>query len=160
MLCIGIWEETPQLGKIIAPYAAKIGAAALQLSTPALFPRQSFDLLIAAPAVKWQRGTAEIHCKGLLLSGASAALARRVHADYVVSYGTSAKDSITFSSLESGELLFTIQRELVTLSGTVVERQELRLPFSGALAPLPFLSAAGALLLMGFPPEELPIFFS
>ncbi|MCC8123664.1 MAG: hypothetical protein LIO58_09005 [Oscillospiraceae bacterium] len=159
MLCIGIWEETPLIGRFITPYAAKIGAAALQVSTRAQCSGQTFDLLVVAPAVKWQRGTAEIRCKGLLLSGTSAALARRIHADYVVSYGTSAKDSITFSSLERGELLFTLQRELVTLSGTVVERQELCLPFSGVLAPLPFLSVAGALLLMGLPPDELPAFF-
>jgi len=38
----------------------------------------------------------------------------------------------------------------------VVEQQELVLPFSTGASPLPFLAAAGTLLLLGVPPEELP----
>ena len=50
-------------------------------------------------------------------------------------------------------------RELVTLGGAVVEQQELVLPFSTGASPLPFLAAAGTLLLLGVPPEELPARF-
>ena len=53
----------------------------------------------------------------------------------------------------------TIQRELVTLGGAVVEQQELVLPFSTGASPLPFLAAAGTLLLLGVSPEELPARF-
>ena len=48
-----------------------------------------------------------------------------------------------------------LQRELVTLEGTVVEQQELVLPFPLEESPLPFLAVAGTLLLLGVPPEEL-----
>ena len=43
--------------------------------------------------------------------------------------------------------------------GAVVEQQELVLPFSTGASPLPFLAAAGTLLLLGVPPEELPARF-
>ncbi|MFQ9916692.1 MAG: hypothetical protein ACLRWQ_10180 [Flavonifractor plautii] len=65
------------------------------------------------------------------------------------------RDTLTFSSLE-GTVPVAVQRELVTLGGAVVEQQELVLPFSTGASPLPFLAAAGTLLLLGVPPEELP----
>ena len=46
-------------------------------------------------------------------------------------------------------------RELVTVEGRVVERQELPLRLPDHMSPLPVLAAAGALLLLGVPPEEL-----
>ena len=73
-----------------------------------------------------------------------------------MSYGTSPRDTLTFSSLEGDRLCLAVQRELVTLGGAVVEQQELVLPFSTGASPLPFLAAAGTLLLLGVPPEELP----
>ena len=39
----------------------------------------------------------------------------------------------------------------MTLAGEVVEQQELVLPFPADASPLPFLAAAGALLLLGLP---------
>ena len=48
-----------------------------------------------------------------------------------------------------------LQRELVTLAGTVLDQQELVLPFPAGLSPMPYLAAMGVLLLLGVPPEEL-----
>ena len=92
----------------------------------------------------------------MLLPGAAGPLARTLQAGQAVSYGTSPRDTLTFSSLEGDRLCLAVQRELVPLSGPVVEQQELVLPFPTGASPLPFLAAAGALLLCGVPPEELP----
>ena len=83
-------------------------------------------------------------------------LARALRASQAVSYGTSPRDTLTFSSLEGDRLCLAVQRELVTLEGAVVEQQELVLPFPTGASPLPALAAAGVLLLAGVPPEELP----
>ena len=71
----------------------------------------------------------------------------------VVSYGPSPRDSLTFSSLRDGGMLLALQRELVTLTGRRVERQELALPVRRE--PLLTLAWAGALLLAGTEPEAL-----
>ena len=68
-----------------------------------------------------------------------------------MSYGTSPRDTLTLSSLEGGQICLALQRELVTLTGQVVEQQELVLPFPRDAAPLPFLATAGALLLLDLP---------
>ena len=95
----------------------------------------------------------------MLLPGTAGPLARALNASQAVSYGTSPRDTLTFSSLEGDRLCLAVQRELVTLGGAVVEQQELVLPFSTGASPLPFLAAAGTLLLLGVPPEELPARF-
>ena len=72
-----------------------------------------------------------------------------------MSYGTSARDTLTLSSLEGDQICVALQRDIVTVSGAVVERQELVLPFPPGRSPLPWLCAVGALLLMDVPPERL-----
>ena len=72
-----------------------------------------------------------------------------------MSYGVSPRDSLTISSRE-GELLWAaLQRELVTVDGRVVERQEFPLRLEPGEEELSVLAAAGALLLLGITPEEL-----
>ena len=111
--------------------------------------------MISPGAVGWA-GAGAVHCRTVLLPGAAGPLARTLQAGQAVSYGTSPRDTLTFSSLEGDRLCLAVQRELVPLSGPVVEQQELVLPFPTGASPLPFLAAAGALLLCGVPPEELP----
>ena len=101
-------------------------------------------------------GAGAVPCGTVLLPGTAGPLARALNARQAVSYGTSPRDTLTFSSLEGDRLCLAVQRELVTLGGAVVEQQELVLPFSTGASPLPFLAAAGTLLLLGVPPEELP----
>lgn len=72
----------------------------------------------------------------------------------VVSYGPSPRDTLTFSSLRAGGMVLALQREIVTLDGRRVERQELALPVRGE--PLLTLAWAGTLLLAGAEPETLP----
>lgn len=72
-----------------------------------------------------------------------------------VSYGSSPRDSLTISSREGDTLWAALQRELVTVDGQVVERQEFPLALGPGEEELSALAAAGALLLLGVPPEKL-----
>ena len=72
-----------------------------------------------------------------------------------MSYGASPKNSLTVSSREGDHLWAALQRELVTVDGQVVERQEFSMPLLPGQGELPSLAVAGALLLLGVPPEEL-----
>lgn len=94
-------------------------------------------------------------CRAVLLPGEGGAELGALRAASAVSYGLSPRDSLTLSSREGGRLWCALQRELVTLDGAVVERQEFPLVPPPGLEPLPALAAAGALLILGAPPGAL-----
>lgn len=90
---------------------------------------------------------AELSC-GLLLAPGNcpAEWLSRIRADFAVSYGLSARDSLTFSSLE--EPVLCVQRALPGPDGTVIEPQEIPLP--GLPAPVErYLPLLGLWLLCG-----------
>lgn len=74
-------------------------------------------------------------CRTVLLPGGAGPLARALRTGQAVSYGTSPRDTLTFSSLEGDRICLALQRELVTLQGTVVEQQEMVLPFPAGSLP-------------------------
>ncbi len=94
-------------------------------------------------------------CRTVLLPGDAGNLLDGLRAASAVSYGVSPRDSLTISSRENGKLWAALQRELVTVGGQVVERQEFPLTLAPETGELPALAVAGALLLLGVPPEEL-----
>ena len=99
-----------------------------------------------------------LETKILLIPGdISPKIAAGISSDWVVSYGLSGKDTITFSSLEPGFALLALQRELVTLAGAVVEQQEIPLPFPRPLSSLEVMVLYASLLVLGIPPETLAI---
>lgn len=110
-------------------------------------------LLVVSPRAAARGMRLPSQCRTALLPGGMGGVPPK--AASAVSYGTSPRDSLTISSREGDTLWAALQRELVTVDGQVVERQE----FSMLLEPdgeeLPALAAAGALLLLGVPPEEL-----
>ncbi len=64
--------------------------------------------------------------------------------------------SSCWSSFWEGRRLWAaLQRELVTVDGQVVERQEFPLDLERGEEEQSALAVAGALLLLGVPPEEL-----
>ena len=91
-------------------------------------------------------------CRILLAPGDSLP---EIPAETVITYGLSPRDSLTLSSREGDTLWAALQRELVTVEGRVVERQEFPLALRPGEEELSALAAAGALLLLGVPPEEL-----
>ena len=133
MIEVGIWERDEG---ILDAVARRLPPSAARLRSgrhPAELAEGVLDLLVVSPgALGWALRTGQ-----------------------AVSYGTSPRDTLTFSSLEGDRICLALQRELVTLQGTVVEQQEMVLPFPPEASPLPFLATAGTLLLLGMPPEQL-----
>ena len=94
---------------------------------------------------------------GILLtpSGKMQELSKNIKADTVISYGMSPKDSITLSSIEPGSIMLSIQRELPTLSDTILERQDIPVRSPDGAAPEDAMAFSAAMLLAGIPPENL-----
>ena len=149
MYSVGIWSQGENVADLIARRAP--GVALFRGRHPAELAGRQLDLLVAAPDAAGWAGAGAVDCRAVLLHGAAGPLARNLRPCCAVSYGTSPRDTLTLSSLEGNQICLALQRELVTLAGEVVEPQELVLPFSPDTAPLPFLAAAGALLLLGLP---------
>ena len=109
-------------------------------------------LLVVSPGAAERGSVLPRQCRTALVPGEIAVPLRAASA---VSYGVSPRDSLTVSSREGDVLWAALQRELVTVDGQVVERQEFPLRLDPGAGELPCLAAAGALLLLGVPPEEL-----
>ena len=158
-LRVGIWERDAGIRTAVEAGLGELAAEVRAGRHPAELAGARLELLTVSPAARGWAGAGAVPCGTVLLPGTAGPLARALNARQAVSYGTSPRDTLTFSSLEGDRLCLAVQRELVTLGGAVVEQQELVLPFSTGASPLPFLAAAGTLLLLGVPPEELPARF-
>lgn len=110
-------------------------------------------LLVVSPRAAERGLPLPERCRTVLLPGELGGVPLR--AASAVSYGVSPRDSLTVSSREGGALWVALQRELVTTDGQIVERQEFPLALKPGEDELPALAAAGALLLLGVPPEKL-----
>jgi len=125
------------------------GRAALQMG-------RCPDLVVVSRSVGAQSGSVpQGRCGILLLPGTSADMTARMHCSRAVSYGMSKRDSVTFSSFDGDRLLLALQRELPTLTGRVLERQEIPLHCPRNQNADEALASAAALLLLGVPPESL-----
>ena len=112
-------------------------------------------LLVVSPRAAEQGLKLSGECRTVLLPGETGRAALPLRAASAVSYVVSPRDSLTISSREGDLLWAALQRELVTVDGRVVERQEFPLALEPGEEELSALAAAGALLLLGVPPEEL-----
>lgn len=154
---IGIWEKNEGIFRHVTRELAargRSGDVLLSAQHPAELALWPLELLVISPRATGWAGAERVSCRMVLLPGSAGPLARVFEVRSAVSYGSSPKDTITVSSMESGRFCVAIQRELVTVRGGVVERQELVLPFVPELSPLPHLAAVGTLLLLGVPAEE------
>lgn len=109
-------------------------------------------LLVVSPKAAERGVSLPRQCRTALVPGE---LALPLRAASAVSYGVSPRDSLTLSSREGDVLWAALQRELVTVDGRVVERQEFPLSLEPGAGELSALAAAGALILLGVPPGEL-----
>lgn len=112
-------------------------------------------LLVVSPGAAAGGLALPAACRTVLLPGDAGGMPDGLRAASAVSYGASPKNSLTVSSREGNHLWAALQRELVTVDGQVVERQEFSMPLLPGQGELPSLAVAGALLLLGVPPEEL-----
>jgi hypothetical protein len=94
-------------------------------------------------------------CGILLVPGQAGDLSAKLRASCVVSYGMSLKDSVTMSSIDEGGLVLSVQRELPTLSGRYLERQDIPVRCQEKAPAEDVLASSAALLLLGVPPESL-----
>lgn len=76
-----------------------------------------------------------------------------VVAKQVVTYGLGARETLTLSSTGEDYLLASLQRDIVSLGGARIERQELKLPLCKNQEAL--LGVSAALLLADYPPSRL-----
>ena len=70
-----------------------------------------------------------------------------------MSYGPSARNTLTLSSLDELRASVAVQREFFALDGATVDRQELILPWDGRSPDL-LLAETGAALLLGKLPAD------
>lgn len=76
-----------------------------------------------------------------------------VTAKQTITYGLGPQNTVTLSSRGQEGCMLALQRDIVTLAGTRLERQEIPLPPLNQ--PERALAAAGALLAAGCPPDGL-----
>lgn len=93
----------------------------------------------------FQDGKTNIACRILLLPGdADAGI---FDAECIVTYGMSPKNTVTLSSISEESCVLALQRELLTINGDVLERQEIKI--KGGMPPDCLLAVAGSLLILG-----------
>ena len=153
MYRVGVWERDEGLCSAIREALTQSGLERPFLLCgrhPAELAGESLDLLVVSPSATGWAGAASVTCRMVLLPGSAGPLARGMRVESAVSYGTGPKDTITLSSLEGDKICLAVQRELVTVEGGVVERQELVLPYpAGQETPERFMAQVGTLLLLG-----------
>lgn len=149
---VGIWSNSDALA---AKLTGRLGEGYRFVSGnhPAYFaPRGNtpspVDLLVVAPDATGLAGLTVLRPRLALLPGGSAAACRGVRAASAVSYGLGSQNTLTLSSMTGGSVSVALQRELLTLSGKAVERQEWVLPMDRAATAEEFLCLTGALLLL------------
>ena len=148
---VGVWSGRGELSKRLA---ARLGGrfSFFTGGHPADFAQRPPALLVIAPDARGLAGAGLIRSRLALVPGDSMALASRVRAVSAVSYGLGRRNTLTLSSMEGNSVAVALQRELVTLSGAGVERQEWVLPYDAqAESPEEFLCLVGTLLLLDQP---------
>lgn len=122
---------------------------------PAVPADREPGLLVIASGVQILPERSPLRCGTVLLPGGESGLLQYIRARSAVSYGLSGRDTITLSSRQKDRLWVAVQRELVRLDGTVLERQEVPVPVGQGEDAMEVLAVAGALLLLGAEPEDL-----
>lgn len=144
---VGIWSEDALLCGVLEERLG--GSFRFSLGRcGAHFAGHDLALLIISPSAVALAGAGILRPRLALLPGENLALARRVRAISAVSYGLGPKNTLTFSSLGPSSASLALLREVHTLSGALVERQEWVLPYGGAPSPEAYLCQMGALLLL------------
>lgn len=149
---VGIWERNEGLKQALEEELVGRGMprpVLLGAKHPAELTGEFLDLLVVSPRAAGWAGAAGLNCRLLLLPGSAGVLARGMQVEGAVSYGSGLKNTITVSSIEGDRVCIAVQRELVTVDGDVVERQELVLSHPEQEDTELLLARVGALLLLG-----------
>jgi hypothetical protein len=114
------------------------------------------DALVAVPGFRTDRG---FESRIAILPGTDAG-AWRIRAGEVITYGLSARDTLTLSSAADDRLALAVQREIVDVTGRRVDRQEITLRRPPRLELWQCLACVGTLLAAGVAPARLPPLFA
>lgn len=96
------------------------------------------------------RCSEKVSCGILLVPGKYASRAAKpCSPECIVAYGMSARDTITLSSIEEKSAVVALQRELPTLGGAVLDRQEIPVKSSSVTSPEELMAVVGSILIMG-----------
>lgn len=148
MELVGVWsEDNALLGRL----EGRLGEAYRFLGGrhPADFAGRDCALLVITPSATGLAGVGILSPRLALVPGENLALARRVRARSAVSYGLGGWNTVTLSSLDPTAPALALQREVYTVSGRLIERQEWVLPRDPAQESTEdFLCHMGALLLL------------
>ena len=131
-------EEQEGIEADILPRLARHGRSLGQIPTadhPAL-------LVVSPRAAAHGDGRPE-RCRMALLPGDTTLPGWDLQAASAVSYGSGPKNTLTLSSREGRKLWLTLQRELVTIQGQVVDRQEFPWILDHGASPQSALAVAG-----------------
>lgn len=80
---------------------------------------------------------------------------RNADAKQIITYGYSARETLTYSSLDASGPVLAVQREILTVGGARLDRQEIPLQSLGRTDAELALALSGALLFAGLAPEAL-----
>lgn len=150
MGCFEVLESGEGIQREIARQLSAAGALACGWSStdrPAL--------LVISPRAAVHAAPTKGGCRTVLLPGDTPALEWPLQAASAVSYGPGPRNTLTLSSQEGKQLWLALQREVVTVQGQVVDRQEFSFPLPKGQSTQSALAVAGALLLLGVRPEQL-----
>ena len=155
MGCFEVLESGEGIQEEIAHRLQDAGALACGWSSPS---RPA--LLIISPRVAAQTHRLELGCRTVLLPGDAPAQHWQLQAASAVSYGPGPRDTLTLSSREGNRLWLALQREVVTVQGQVVERQEFPFQSAPAQSTQAALAVAGGAAAAWGPPGALELAFA
>ena len=134
------------LSRRIGGLIARRGSTSI-ITVPHAAP--DIDILVVSPYCDVTiPDCAGLRCRFLLLPGG--VRAGFTDAQCVVTYGMGVKNTLTLSSIGEDNCILALQREVVTVSGGVLDRQEFKVRAAGGAEDV--LAINGALLLLGLPP--------
>ena len=105
---MGIWERDEGIRTAVEAGLGELAAEVRAGRHPAELAGARLELLTASPAARGWAGAGAVPCGTVLLPGTAGPLARALNARQAVSYGTSPRDTLTFSSLEGDRLCLAV----------------------------------------------------
>lgn len=159
MYHIAVLEETPgTLSRLLEKRCTASGEGLVMTcgdSTRALGEAYDF-IVISSETAERGRWDGTASCKVLLVPGKYAPKAvAAITSGCIVSFGMSARDTITLSSVDDRRPVIALQRELLTLRGEMLDRQEIPIGLSYPVPGDALMAAAGALLILDVKPGDL-----
>ena len=155
MISIAVAEKRGnELFTLIHGCAARCGLEAVLLRPDT---GEKCDVLVMAPSYARKSAILKklpVACDTVVLPGLCAL--ETAGARQIVSYGLSPRDTLTLSSMNGGNMVAALLREIVNIGGKRLDRQEIVLPPGNGLNPAGLLAALGALLCAGADPVALP----